>query len=998
MNATTQTRMKRPALVFSLLIVFVTTVLTVSPGWTQTLIDGYWGNSTGSWGTRTLWGYESSLRPAAATAILNTRATATAVRVGDKILNYNVTNSGSDYTSPPNVIIGPPNNALGIQATAQALINLDGQVTAVVMDNPGSGYTGTPSVTISSEISQVRIDAVGSGYSTPPSIIFNGGGGYTTPPTVTFRGGLGAGAVATATVSANKVTAISVTNGGSGYSAQTPPTVAIITTTGGSGATAEAVISDAGVITGFNVLNQGSGYSNSSPPSVFIGSPSPTDLATGTAVILDGQVIAVEINNAGSGYTTAPQLLISGGGGTGNGNVQGTVELSGDSVSGVTITNMGGAIGPFDAVASLGAGGGISSIDTNGTPAGRGWGFTSVPTVVIGAPLVRQATATTTQSGGSITSVNVGNPGAGYLNAPSVIFANTGWRGYTAAPRVRFTSNGVTGAIATATRNATSEAITSVSVQDGGANYSVAPTVSFVGGNGLSAAATAKIAGGIVTAILVTNVGSGYGTAPTVSLIGGGGSNATAEAVVVNRQVTAINILTGGSGYTSVPTVVITPQPVSNPAVATANLSLSGTVTSVTVNSGGSGYTSTPTVVFTANGISYAVATATVPNGQASSVALSYLGAGYSVPPTVSFEGGINLTIGATHATASATLTNDVVSAVSVTSPGGAVRAAATSTLTPQGNIASFTITNAGTGYTINPIVTIGAPTGIGTSVQPAPGGVGAFLHFNRDIGGNISVSLDAARIVGSLNLGDFGAEDYTLNAGTGGVNSSLTFDMGILGSGKSFLNKTQGDQDVINAPVILQDQLNVRITTGRLTLNNGIAGTGDLVTSGNSVLTIRGQSTESLIDLWLWNRGTTNTGAQVELGSTGSDAIGNVRLGNASFGTAGHAVLQLLENRNSLPNRLDQISDSATVLVDAASNRWGYFKLMGGNETIGNIVDIGNALVLENMESETVNSNAVLTLGGNHLDSFIGGFARNRAGGSGSGTGTLGITKNGTG
>lgn len=996
MNATQQKRLTKPVLMMSSLLILLVAAFSASTILAQTAIDGYWGVNGGAWGTRSLWGYESSLRPAAATVSLNTRATATAVRVGDKITSYNVTSSGSNYTSPPNVIVGAPNNVLGVQATAIALLGPDGQVSGVVMENPGSGYTATPSVTISGEITQVTMNENGSGYTSIPSVYFNGGGGYTSPPTVTFRGGLGGGAVATAAVSSNRVTSISLSNGGSGYSAEKPPTVAIITTTGGSGATAEAVVNASGVITAINVTNQGTGYNNSSPPSVFIGSPAPDDLATGTAVVLDGQVIAVEINNPGSGYTAAPQIFFSGGGATGNGNVQGTVDLAGGSVAGVTITNMGGAVGPTNAVATLGAGGSLTGIATSNTPAGRGWGFISAPTVLIGAPLVRQATASATQSGGMVTAVNVGNPGAGYLSAPAVTFANTGWRGYTAAPRVRFTSNGITGALATAVRNATNETITSVTIQDGGENYTVPPTVSFIGGNGLGAAATAVIAGGVVTSINMNNVGSGYGSVPTVTLVGGGGSGATAQAVVSNRQVTAINIVSGGTGYTTAPTVVITSQQVSNPATATAVLSAAGKVTSVTMNSLGSGYTSVPTVVFTASGVSYAVATASAPNGQLSAVTLNYPGAGYSVAPTVSLDGNINLTIGGVHGTATAVISGGSVSAVNVTTPGGAIRAVATTTLTPQGNLASVTVTNAGTGYTINPNVTIGAPTGIGTSVQPAPGGVGAYLTFNRDIGGNIGITLDAARIVGSLNIGDFGAEDYVLNMGTGGVNNTLTFDMGILGAGKSFLNKTQGDQDVINAPVILQNQLNVRITTGRLTLNNGIGGTGTLVTSGNSVLTIRGQSTESQIGLWLWNRGTTNTGAQVELGSTGSNAIGNVRLGNASFGTAGHAVLQLLENRNSLPDRLDQISDTATVIVDAATNRWGYFKLMGGDETIGNIIDVGNALVLENMEGETVNSDAVLTLGGNNLDSYIGGFARNRSGGSG--TGTLGITKNGTG
>jgi len=64
--------------------------------------------------------------------------------------------------------------------------------------------------------------------------VTNGGSGYTTAPTVTISGGGGSGATATATISAGKVSAITVTNGGSGYI--TTPTVTL-SGGGGSGVT-----------------------------------------------------------------------------------------------------------------------------------------------------------------------------------------------------------------------------------------------------------------------------------------------------------------------------------------------------------------------------------------------------------------------------------------------------------------------------------------------------------------------------------------------------------------------------------------------------------------------------------------------------------------------------------------------------------------------------------------------------------------------------------------
>jgi hypothetical protein len=55
--------------------------------------------------------------------------------------------------------------------------------------------------------------------------VVSGGSGYTTVPAVTFSGGGGTGATATAVVTGGVVTSINLTAGGSGYT--TDPTVAV---------------------------------------------------------------------------------------------------------------------------------------------------------------------------------------------------------------------------------------------------------------------------------------------------------------------------------------------------------------------------------------------------------------------------------------------------------------------------------------------------------------------------------------------------------------------------------------------------------------------------------------------------------------------------------------------------------------------------------------------------------------------------------------------------
>ena len=78
------------------------------------------------------------------------------------------------------------------------------------------------------------------------------------------------------------------------------------------------------------------------------------------------------------------------------------------------------------------------------------------------------------------------------------------------------------------------------------------------------ATATATITGDAVSAITVTDGGEHYKSAlpPTVTFSGGGGSGATATATVSSAGiVTGITITSGGSGYTSAPTVTIDYSP-----------------------------------------------------------------------------------------------------------------------------------------------------------------------------------------------------------------------------------------------------------------------------------------------------------------------------------------------------------------------------------------------------------------------------------------------------
>ena len=152
-------------------------------------------------------------------------------------------------------------------------------------------------------------------------------------------------------------------------------------------------------------------------------------------------VNAIAIGAGGSGFTSAPTVGFSGGGGTG---AAGTAVLT----QGV------GAI-------TLGVG---------------GTGYSTAPTVTLSAPDQPggvQATATATVASGAVTGFNVTNKGSGYTSAPTVSFGGPG-----------------TGATATASLTGI---VKSVTITNPGTGYTSAPTLALTGGGGTGSTATATV-------------------------------------------------------------------------------------------------------------------------------------------------------------------------------------------------------------------------------------------------------------------------------------------------------------------------------------------------------------------------------------------------------------------------------------------------------------------------------------------------------------------------
>jgi hypothetical protein len=171
----------------------------------------------------------------------------------------------------------------------------------------------------------------------------------------------------------------------------------------GTGVSASAVIgfNTEGSIRLITLSNRGGGYS--AIPTIGVSS-APAGKVTGilTATMISGinvcnlnisdnlkSVQQVVITNPGAGYTLAPTLQITGGGGSG---AAGTVFIGDGAVGIVTLTDAGS-------------------------------GYTTAPTVTITGPVGVGTTATAeavVSSAGTITSINIVNAGAGYTSSPTI--------------------------------------------------------------------------------------------------------------------------------------------------------------------------------------------------------------------------------------------------------------------------------------------------------------------------------------------------------------------------------------------------------------------------------------------------------------------------------------------------------------------------------------------------------------------------------------------------
>lgn len=286
-----------------------------------------------------------------------------------------------------------------------------------------------------------------------------------------------------------------------------------------------------------------------------------------------------------------------------------------------------------------------------------------------------------------------------------------------------------------------------ITITDGGANYTSAPTVTAYGGHGSGATFAATVLNGSVTSIQETASGSGYEPGDVVQLyITGGGSDSNAEIIaqLVAGAVTGVVITNPGSGYTSGTYALGFSGGGGTLAAGTYTVDSSHTVVSTVITNGGSGYTGAPAVTFPSGGGSNASGTALIASSLVSpTFTIVNGGSGFTTTPTLTFIGG-----GGSGAVATAGLTAGVITSVFLSNGGsGYTTAPAVVVQSGVNNSATATVTL--------------MPFGIsGTSIETFQSRVWLCFPYQSSQGNGVQQNGEIINISAPGSFSDFATSD----------------------------------------------------------------------------------------------------------------------------------------------------------------------------------------------------------------------------------------------
>ena len=235
--------------------------------------------------------------------------------------------------------------------------------------------------------------------------------------------------------------------------------------------------------------------------------------------------------------------------------------------SGATVSAV--VTGPVTNITISNAGTGYTSVPNVVFESTGGTGYSTSPSVYVQDPTGSGAAITATVSGGKITGLTVVSGGSGYTASPTIVFSGGG--GHGAAAICAVSGGVITGAtlqavgggatayaqVGTVSGSSEYQTVIAVILQSPGSGYQFPPRITFTGGGGSAAAAAATITTSFVSGYIITNQGSGYVFPPAIALTGGGGTGASATAIVENGLLTAVNVVAQGTNYSSAPTVSV---------------------------------------------------------------------------------------------------------------------------------------------------------------------------------------------------------------------------------------------------------------------------------------------------------------------------------------------------------------------------------------------------------------------------------------------------------
>lgn len=224
-------------------------------------------------------------------------------------------------------ISGIPGNTYHIESdgTNMRVINPTGFPIGVIVNQSGGGFTSAPTITASAPAGAIFLAIVGGGIGSLQcqSVNTNASGlGYSVAPILCIAPPPtpGVQATATCTVSAGGIATFTIVNPGAGYTSS--PTVVAIpqgsdlnftsptSTTTTANATVTALTSNAGVLTAVLLTNEGTQVSSVAPNLVISGGGGSGALITAIPALT---ITGITVTTGGSGFTTTPGIVTYGG-------------------------------------------------------------------------------------------------------------------------------------------------------------------------------------------------------------------------------------------------------------------------------------------------------------------------------------------------------------------------------------------------------------------------------------------------------------------------------------------------------------------------------------------------------------------------------------------------------------------------------------------------------------------------------------------------------------